>query len=84
VRATTLTLQELRASVPTRSQTFGAYANAGELANEPGKWLFSKEMTPEKYAEYAKQWKTLGAKVIGSCCGTTPDYIRVLSAVLQG
>lgn len=84
VKATTLALQELRACDPKGSRNFGAYANAGELAEEPGKWLFSKDMTPQKYAEYAKQWITLGAKVVGGCCGTTPEYIRVLCSLLQG
>jgi homocysteine S-methyltransferase len=32
--------------------------------------------TPEYMAEYAKRFYEKGAKIIGGCCGTTPDHIR--------
>jgi len=35
-------------------------------------------VTPENFAEYAKKFVNLGARIIGGCCGTTPDYIKLL------
>ncbi len=32
--------------------------------------------TPEYMAEYAKRFYEKGAKIIGGCCGTTPEHIR--------
>jgi len=32
--------------------------------------------TPEYMAEYAKRFYEKGARIIGGCCGTTPDHIR--------
>jgi homocysteine S-methyltransferase len=32
--------------------------------------------TPEYMAEYAKRFYEKGARIIGGCCGTTPDHIK--------
>ena len=32
------------------------------------------------FAEQAREWYACGARVIGGCCRTTPDHIRVLTA----
>jgi methionine synthase I (cobalamin-dependent)/5,10-methylenetetrahydrofolate reductase len=32
--------------------------------------------TPEYMAEYAKRFFEKGARIIGGCCGTTPDHIK--------
>jgi len=51
-------------------------ANAGLPEIVDGKTIYHQ--TPEKFAESAKELLTAGANFIGGCCGTTPDYIRVL------
>lgn len=33
---------------------------------------------PESFAHHAGRWVEAGAKVVGGCCGTTPDHIRKL------
>ncbi len=35
-------------------------------------------MTPEKFVKYMKQLTEAGADIIGGCCGTTPEHIRLL------
>src|SRR5271165_730627 len=35
--------------------------------------------TPEEFAEAAKQLADAGASFVGGCCGTSPDFIRVLA-----
>jgi methionine synthase I (cobalamin-dependent) len=40
-------------------------------------------MTPEAYAEKAKDLVKAGANIIGGCCGTDPDFIRALRDKLK-
>ena len=39
--------------------------------------------TPEMMAAYATQLATAGANIIGGCCGTTPEHIRMLAKNLK-
>jgi methionine synthase I (cobalamin-dependent) len=39
--------------------------------------------TPEVMAEYAVRVRELGARIIGGCCGTTPEHIRAMGAALE-
>lgn len=48
--------------------------NAGMPRSVEGRQLYM--CTPEYMAEYAKRFLEKGARVIGGCCGTTPDHIR--------
>ena len=40
--------------------------------------------TPELMAKYAKMAFNCGAKIIGGCCGTTPDHIKAMRLSLEG
>ncbi len=46
-------------------------------------WSYAQSTSPAEYAEYARRWRELGALIIGGCCGTTPDHIRALRALLN-
>lgn len=59
----------------------GVYANTAELDLQ-GEWVGSPMAQPENYTQAAKHWRELGAKIIGGCCGTTPEHIRQLQDVL--
>jgi methionine synthase / methylenetetrahydrofolate reductase (NADH) len=48
--------------------------NAGMPRSVDGRQLYM--CTPEYMAEYAKRFFEKGARIIGGCCGTTPDHIR--------
>ena len=39
--------------------------------------------TPELMAEYAVLARDSGARIIGGCCGTTPDHLRAMRAALE-
>ena len=39
--------------------------------------------TPELMADYACMARDLGAKIIGGCCGTTPDHLVAMRAALE-
>lgn len=38
--------------------------------------------TPEVMAEYAVKVRDLGARLIGACCGSTPDHVRAMATAL--
>jgi len=40
--------------------------------------------TPETMADYAERFVALGVKLIGGCCGTTPDHIRAMARRIRG
>jgi S-methylmethionine-dependent homocysteine/selenocysteine methylase len=69
----------------------GAYAELGYEENPkfgtPGEQFFvieGQEYTPERYAGFARDWKAMGAQVIGGCCGTGPEHIRAVGAAIKG
>lgn len=73
-------LSELRAAAPALS--LGAYANVGRLQPD-GTWLETDAVEPVRYAEHARSWLDFGAKLIGGCCGTTPEHIRRLRELID-
>lgn len=48
--------------------------NAGMPRQVEGRMLYMS--TPEYMAEYAKRFFEKGVRIIGGCCGTTPDHLR--------
>jgi homocysteine S-methyltransferase len=69
-------LAETTCSVP-----FGVYANTGERGPD-GLWRVTTAAEPAVYAVHAAAWRSRGAKLIGGCCGTTPDHIRAIKHML--
>jgi 5-methyltetrahydrofolate--homocysteine methyltransferase len=41
------------------------------------------DMTPEEMANYAKKYVELGAKVVGGCCGNTPEHIAAIARAVK-
>jgi homocysteine S-methyltransferase len=41
-------------------------------------------MTPERYAQFAKEWLAQGAQIIGGCCATGPEHIAAVAGVIGG
>jgi len=60
----------------------GAYANVGKPEPVFG-WEFTHELDPAKYALEAEDWIQDGARVVGGCCGTTPEHISELKNRLR-
>jgi homocysteine S-methyltransferase len=56
---------------------FGAYANIGKPEPVYG-WESTRELDARAYAREAEGWIREGAKIVGGCCGTSPDYIAEL------
>ncbi len=55
--------------------------NAGMPRSVEGRQLYM--CTPEYMAEYAKRFFEKGARIIGGCCGTTPDHIREIARAVR-
>jgi S-methylmethionine-dependent homocysteine/selenocysteine methylase/SAM-dependent methyltransferase len=51
----------------------GVYPNLGYLTSDG--WRFDEEITGERYAEMAVEWREEGAQIIGGCCGVGPELI---------
>ncbi len=54
-----------------------AYGNIGH-ADEDGNWISSDAIDPDDYVAYVTSWIDAGASIVGGCCGTTPEHIRVI------
>jgi 5-methyltetrahydrofolate--homocysteine methyltransferase len=57
-----------------------AQANAGLPVLREGQTFFPG--TPEEMIAYHERLISLGVRVVGGCCGTTPNHIRVMRAAL--
>lgn len=55
--------------------------NAGLPVNKDGKTIFPA--SPAEVASYAEKFVSAGANIIGGCCGTTPEYIKLISNILK-
>ena len=70
-----------------RAGPIGAWAHIGRY--DPPSWKFgfyprftgTEEVPPPRYLEAAREWKRIGAQVMGGCCGTTPEHVRALRAL---
>jgi 5-methyltetrahydrofolate--homocysteine methyltransferase len=58
-----------------------AQPNAGRPKLVGDKTVF--EMTPEAFAEGIAECVRAGAKLVGGCCGTTPEHIRAVAQMLD-
>ncbi|PDO11734.1 MAG: bifunctional homocysteine S-methyltransferase/methylenetetrahydrofolate reductase [Candidatus Reconcilbacillus cellulovorans] len=67
----------LRASVP-----FSVYPNAGFAEYVEGKFRYGTP--PEYFSEIAVRFVERGARLIGGCCGTTPEHVAAIAQALQG
>ncbi len=81
-----VTADALRELKTCTSLPIGAYAHGGSIDDEKGQapkvsggGQSLAGTDPEKYLAYAHEWVACGATIIGGCCGTTPEHIRILN-----
>lgn len=58
------------------------FPNAGIPDYVDGKYTYMA--TPEYFAENALKFADRGARIVGGCCGTTPEHIAAIAGVLRG
>jgi homocysteine S-methyltransferase len=58
-----------------------AQPNAGRPRDVDGRNLYL--CSPEYMATYARRFIAAGARLVGGCCGTTPDHVRQIKAAVR-
>jgi homocysteine S-methyltransferase len=58
-----------------------AQPNAGIPRSVEGRNIYL--CSPEYMASYARKFVTAGVRLVGGCCGTTPEHIRVMKSALR-
>src|ERR1700756_5435049 len=58
-----------------------AQPNAGMPRSVEGRNIYL--CSPEYMASYARKFVAAGVRLVGGCCGTTPDHIRVMKSALR-
>jgi homocysteine S-methyltransferase len=53
-----------------------AMPNAGQPATVEGRNIYL--CSPEYMAQYARRFLQVGVRIIGGCCGTTPEHIKLI------
>lgn len=63
------------------SLPLAAQPNAGIPRSVDGRNIYL--CSPEYMASYARKFVAAGVRVVGGCCGTTPEHIRVMKSALR-
>jgi homocysteine S-methyltransferase len=63
------------------SLPLSAQPNAGIPRSVDGRNIYL--CSPEYMASYARKFVAAGVRLVGGCCGTTPDHIRVMKSALR-
>jgi len=74
-------LNALERMAPLTTKPLSVMPNAGFPREVEGRILYLS--SPEYMAEYARRFIMTGAKIIGGCCGTTPEYIRAMRGAIR-
>jgi len=67
-------LEAVEAMARATTQPLSAQPNAGKPRNVDGRNLYLA--SPEYMADYARLFIQAGSKLVGGCCGTTPEHIK--------
>ena len=70
------TLETVERMMEYATKPLSAMPNAGLPMRVEGRNIYL--CSPEYMAQYARRMLWAGVKVIGGCCGTTPDHIKLI------
>jgi methionine synthase I (cobalamin-dependent) len=71
-------IERMRAAT---SLPLAAQPNAGMPRSVEGRNIYL--CSPEYMASYARKFVAAGVRLVGGCCGTTPDHIRSMKSALR-
>ncbi|MBI4459942.1 MAG: bifunctional homocysteine S-methyltransferase/methylenetetrahydrofolate reductase [Acidobacteria bacterium] len=74
-------LETIQRMAPLSQRPLTAQPNAGLPVNVGGRNIYL--CSPEYMAGYVSHYLRSGVKLVGGCCGTTPDHIRAIQAAVQ-
>src|SRR6185295_4302988 len=63
------------------SKPLSVQPNAGKPRNIEGRNIYL--CSPEYMASYAKKFVQYGVRIVGGCCGTTPEHIRAIRTAVK-
>ncbi|GAP21100.1 bifunctional homocysteine S-methyltransferase/methylenetetrahydrofolate reductase [Leptolinea tardivitalis] len=72
-------LRQMHAAIPNGK--FSVMPNAGWPEQVGGRIMYAA--TPEYFGDYAVLFHQNGARIIGGCCGTTPEHISAMKKALS-
>jgi methionine synthase / methylenetetrahydrofolate reductase(NADPH) len=75
-------LEVLRALAPLVDVPLAIQPNGGFPRRVGGRTLYPPA-SPELFSEFAQQAVTLGARLIGGCCGTNPQHVAAVARALR-
>ena len=71
-----LLLETIERMMAFSNKPFSAMPNAGLPVRIEGRNLYLS--SPEYMAQYARRFLWAGVRVVGGCCGTTPEHIKLI------
>jgi methionine synthase I (cobalamin-dependent)/5,10-methylenetetrahydrofolate reductase len=74
-------LESLERMVKTTSRPLSVQPNAGKPRAVDGRNLYL--CSAEYMASYARKFILAGAKIVGGCCGTTPEHIKAIKSSVR-
>jgi methionine synthase / methylenetetrahydrofolate reductase (NADH) len=74
-------LETLERMAAVTSARLSAQPNAGRPREVEGRNIYLS--SPEYMSSYARRFVTAGVRLVGGCCGTTPEHIRHIHMALR-
>ena len=72
--------RRMQAACPTLF--YASQPNAGFPTRQNGRLMYPS--SPSYFADFARQAAAAGIRLIGGCCGTTPEHTAAMAAALRG
>ncbi len=74
-------LETIERMARATSRRLSAQPNAGRPRDVDGRNLYLG--SPDYMASYARRFVSAGARLVGGCCGTTPEHIRQIALAVR-
>ncbi len=74
-------LEALEIIAAVTSRKLSAQPNAGVPRTVQGRAIYVS--SPQYMASYARRFVQTGARLVGGCCGTTPEHIKAIKAAVR-
>ena len=75
------TLETVERMMPFTSKPISAMPNAGLPVRVEGRQIYMA--TPEYFSQYTRRFLWAGVRIVGGCCGTTPDHIKEIRSEVR-
>jgi methionine synthase / methylenetetrahydrofolate reductase (NADH) len=76
-----IVLETIEKMAPHTAKPLSAMPNAGLPANVEGRNIYL--CSPEYMSQYARRFLQAGVRVLGGCCGTTPEHIKLICSEIR-